>query len=98
MQKFKFKEGKGLYRLYLTHAEAELIAAFVMQTRLGSDDIYRDAAFNLAEAFDSDPDFEIASIEESIRFGVSIEDFFGNPVAEFGPDLSIILEVTEQND
>ena len=72
-KKLKFKEKTGLYRLNLTHAEVELVAALVQQVRLGSNDEYQNAALALCELFGSTEDFDCSVLDDVITIGSSID-------------------------
>ena len=72
-KKLKYKEKTGLYRLNLTHAEVELIAALVQQVRLGTDDTYQNAALSLCEVFGATEDFDCDVLDSVIRVGSSLD-------------------------
>jgi hypothetical protein len=72
-KKLKYKEKTGLYRLNLTHAEVELIAALVQHVRLGNDDTYHDAALNLCEVFGETEDFDCNMLDGVIHIGSSLD-------------------------
>ena len=72
-KKLKYKEKTGLYRLNLTHAEVELIAALVQQVRLGNPDTYQEAALNLCEVFGATEDFDCSTLDSVIHIGSSLD-------------------------
>lgn len=95
-QKVKFKESKGVYRVNMTFEECQLVASLLQRTRLGFDDVYKDAAKNLLDGFCEFPEFEDSlTMDQDLAIGVTIEDMDGNAVAQFADPYSIILEVNE---
>jgi hypothetical protein len=81
-QKLKYKPKSGLYRLILTQTELKLIANLVYSVRLGSEgDKYKDAAFDLCEAFAQDG-LNSIDIEKDMNFGVTPETGYESSIIE----------------
>ena len=91
MSKLKFKKDKGLYRLHLTHTELELIAVLVRHVRLGNDD-YQNAALDLIQTFDENPDLVHEDLSSYIHFDVTPETEHEDSVIEIYTKSEILDE------
>ena len=96
MAALKYKEGKGIYRLNLTHAQAELIATLIANVRLGTDDVYQEAAYELATIFREHGDFDDEVLSNSIHFDVTPETKSETPTIEISEKVDVHFVVGGQ--
>lgn len=80
--------GTGAFNIHLDYEELEYIAALLYNTRLGTDSVYKQAAFKLMNTIDF-----IAEAAERVDMSVSIVGADGTtPIATYS-NSSICLEV-----
>ena len=83
-QKLKFNEKHDKYRLHMNENEVQLVFALLARVRLGSDNVFSEAAFTLNESFS---DCVGSDFYTDVQVSASFKDSEG-----------IILEVDESHD
>lgn len=84
--------GEGDYLLRMSYEQLQYIGALVYNTRLG-DGKYKEAAYEIVTSLEQlfDDDF-IQDASADVNMRITIEDNYGNPVAEHHND-NICIEV-----
>lgn len=85
--------GTGQFTVKMDYEELQYIGALVYNTRLGSGDPYKEAAFKLNNMLEElfGEDF-ISEAAACVDFSITIEDDRGNMVEQHGRD-SVCIEV-----